>query len=58
MVGTHLGPHGLLTIRGGTTADRVLFDGTAATGVVTLDGQVLRAGEVILSAGTYGSAGS
>jgi choline dehydrogenase len=35
----------------------VLFDVTAATGVVTLDGQVLRAGEVILSAGAYGSAG-
>ncbi|GAA3111459.1 GMC family oxidoreductase N-terminal domain-containing protein [Pseudonocardia yunnanensis] len=46
-----------LTIRDRTTVDSVLFDGTAATGIVTLDGQVLRAGEVILSAGTYGSAG-
>src|SRR5579859_63425 len=44
-----------LTIRGDVTIDRVLFDGTAATGVVAADGTVYRAGEVILSAGSYGS---
>ncbi len=44
-----------LTIRGEVTIDRVLFDGTAATGVVAADGAVYRAGEVILSAGSYGS---
>ena len=45
-----------LTIRGDVTIDRVLFDGTAATGVVATDGTVYRGGEVILSGGTYGSA--
>jgi choline dehydrogenase len=44
-----------LTIRGDVTIDRVLFDGTAATGVVAADDTVYRAGEVILSAGSYGS---
>ena len=44
-----------LTIRGDVTIDRVLFDGTAAAGVVAADGTVYRAGEVILSAGSYGS---
>jgi len=44
-----------LMIRGDVTIDRVLFDGTAATGVVAADGTVYRAGEVILSAGSYGS---
>jgi hypothetical protein len=44
-----------LTIRGDVTIDRVLFDGTTATGVVAADGTVYRAGEVILSAGSYGS---
>jgi Choline dehydrogenase and related flavoproteins len=38
-----------LTIRGDVTIDRVLFDGTAAAGVVAADGTVYRAGEVILS---------
>ena len=45
-----------LTIRGGVTVDRVLFEGTVATGVVTADGAVYRSGEVILSGGSYGSA--
>ncbi|MFI9781718.1 GMC family oxidoreductase [Streptomyces sp. NPDC051956] len=45
-----------LTIRGDTTVDRVLFEGTKATGAVAADGTVYRAGEVILSGGTYGSA--
>jgi choline dehydrogenase len=46
-----------LTIRGDVTIDRVLFDGQASTGVVGADGTVYRAREVILSSGTYGSAG-
>jgi len=45
-----------LTIRSDVTVDRVLFDGTAATGVVAADGAVYRGGEVILSGGSYGSA--
>jgi choline dehydrogenase len=44
-----------LTIRGGVTVDRVLFDGTTATGVLAADGTAYRGGEVILSGGTYGS---
>jgi choline dehydrogenase len=44
-----------LTIRGNVTIDRVLFDGTNATGVVAADGAVYRGDEVILSGGTYGS---
>ena len=45
-----------LTVLGDVTVDRVLFSGSTATGVVTADGSVLRAREVVLSAGTYGSA--
>jgi choline dehydrogenase len=45
-----------LTIRGETLVDRVLFESRAAVGVVTAEGAVHRAREVILSAGTYGSA--
>lgn len=44
-----------LTIIGGVNVDRVLFDGRRAIGVVAADGSVYRAGEVILSGGTYGS---
>jgi choline dehydrogenase len=44
-----------LTIRGDVTIDRVLFDGTTATGVLASDGTVYRGREVILSGGTYGS---
>ena len=44
-----------LTIRGDVTIDRVLFDGTAATGVLAADNTVYRGPEVILSGGTYGS---
>jgi choline dehydrogenase len=44
-----------LTIIGDTMIDRVLFDGTTATGVLTVDGRSLTAGEVILSAGAFGS---
>jgi choline dehydrogenase len=45
-----------LTIRGEVLVDRIEFDGHAATGVVTADGTVVAADEVILSAGAYGSA--
>jgi choline dehydrogenase len=44
-----------LTIRGGVTIDRVLFDDTTATGVLAADGPAYRGGEVILCGGTYGS---
>jgi choline dehydrogenase len=43
-------------IRGDVTVDRVLFDGTTATGVAASDGTAYRGGEVILSGGAYGSA--
>ncbi|MFD3461162.1 GMC family oxidoreductase [Nocardia fluminea] len=45
-----------LIVHGGVTVDRVLFRATKATGVVTADGTVHHADDVILSAGTYGSA--
>ena len=45
-----------LEIRGEVLVDRVLFESGAAVGAVTVDGQVHRAREVILSAGTYGTA--
>jgi len=45
-----------LVIRGETVVDRVLFESGAAAGVVAADGTVYRAREVVLSAGTYGSA--
>ncbi len=45
-----------LTIRADTMVDRVLFDGRRAVGVRLADGEQLLAGEVVLSAGTYGSA--
>jgi choline dehydrogenase len=45
-----------LTIIGDATVDRVLFSGTTAFGVQLADGRQYEAGEVILSAGTYGSA--
>ena len=45
-----------LTVLGRTEADRVLFSGRTATGVRTVDGTGYEAGQVILSAGSYGSA--
>jgi choline dehydrogenase len=45
-----------LAIAGGINVDRVLFKGERAVGVLTAHGSVYRAGEVILSGGTYGSA--
>ncbi|MDT5085726.1 MAG: choline dehydrogenase [Mycobacterium sp.] len=45
-----------LTIRGHSEVDSVLFGGRTATGVQTTDGSTYQAGEVILSAGTFGSA--
>lgn len=44
-----------LTIRGDITIDRILFNDTTAVGVIDAGGTEYRAGEVILSAGTYGS---
>jgi choline dehydrogenase len=44
-----------LTILGDVNVDRVLFDGKQAVGVLAADGTTYRAGEVILSGGTYGS---
>ncbi|MER7639370.1 GMC family oxidoreductase N-terminal domain-containing protein [Streptomyces sp. NPDC126522] len=44
-----------LTIRGEVEADRVLFDGTTATGVLAADGTVFQGREVILCGGAYGS---
>jgi choline dehydrogenase len=44
-----------LTIRGDVNIDRVLFDGTTASGVVAADGTVYQGREVILSGGTYSS---
>ncbi|MFF0087267.1 GMC family oxidoreductase [Streptomyces canus] len=45
-----------LEIRAEVLVDRVLFDGHRAVGVVLADGTEIPAGDVILSAGTYGSA--
>ena len=44
-----------LTISGDVLVDRVVFGGGRAVGVVTASGAELRAGEVILSAGSYAS---
>jgi choline dehydrogenase len=43
-----------LTIVGDVVVDKVLFDGTTATGVISSAKEVYPAKEVILSAGTYG----
>ena len=45
-----------LTIRAETEVDRVIVEHGVATGVLTADGYRYVAGEVILSAGTYGTA--
>jgi len=45
-----------LSIRGDAEIDTVVFEGHRATGVRLVDGEVVTAGQVILSAGTYGSA--
>jgi choline dehydrogenase len=45
-----------LTIMGGALIDKVLFNGTTAHAVQLSDGSRFKAKEVILSAGTYGSA--
>src|ERR1700759_415212 len=44
-----------LTIAGDVLVDRVLFDQRRAVGVVTAGGSEIRAGEVILSGGSYGT---
>lgn len=45
-----------LRIHANAMVDRVLFDGKRATGVLLANGEEIHASEVILSAGTYGSA--
>jgi choline dehydrogenase len=45
-----------LTIRGRTEADRILVNGGTAIGVLAVDGTSYQAGQVILSAGSLGSA--
>ena len=45
-----------LTIIGDAIIDKVLFNGTTAYGVQLADGRQFKADEIILSAGTYGSA--
>ena len=45
-----------LTIIGDAIIDKVLFNGTTAYGVQLTDGRQFKADEIILSAGTYGSA--
>ncbi len=45
-----------LTIRAESMVDRVLFNGKKAVGVRLVSGEEIYAKEVILSAGTYGSA--
>ncbi|UJT96789.1 GMC family oxidoreductase N-terminal domain-containing protein [Pseudomonas aeruginosa] len=44
-----------LSIRGDALVDRVLFEGKRAVGVRLASGEEIHAGEVILSAGAYGS---
>jgi len=45
-----------LTLVGDALVDKILFHGNVAGGVRLADGRIFEAGEVILSAGTYGSA--
>ena len=45
-----------LDIRPEEVVDRVVFEGKRAIGVLLATGEVIGAGEVVLSAGTYGSA--
>jgi choline dehydrogenase len=44
-----------LTIMGGVEVDSVVFDGRRATGVRLANGDTIAAGQVVLSAGAYGS---
>ena len=44
-----------LTVLGDITIDKVIVEGGTARGVVNAPGTVFRAGEVVLSAGSYGS---
>ena len=44
-----------LTVRGDAQVADVIFDGSHATGVRLLDGSIIDAGWVVLTAGTYGS---
>jgi choline dehydrogenase len=44
-----------LTIRGNTTIDKVVLRGATATGVGSADGATYRGGQIVLSAGAFGS---
>jgi choline dehydrogenase len=44
-----------LTIRADSYVAEVLFEGTCATGIRLLDGSVIEAGSIVVSAGTYGT---
>lgn len=44
-----------LTIRAGVEVDQLVLDGARATGVRLVSGEVIPGGEIILSAGTFGS---
>lgn len=44
-----------LEVRGETLADRVLFEGTTAVGVVLADGEEVRARRVVLASGAFNS---
>ncbi|WP_292009490.1 GMC oxidoreductase [Chryseobacterium sp.] len=45
-----------LTVVGEALTDKILFSGNKATDVLTADGRIFKGKEIILSAGTYGSA--
>lgn len=45
-----------LAIVGDTLVDRIVFEGTRATGIQLADSNAVEADQIILSAGTYGSA--
>ncbi len=44
-----------LEVRAGTLVDRLIFDGTRATGVVAANGEEIRAPVIVLAAGAYNS---
>jgi choline dehydrogenase len=44
-----------LVIRGGTETDHVVLEGKRAVGIKLTEGEIIAAGEVVLSAGTFGS---
>lgn len=44
-----------LRVRGGAEVDRLIMDGTRATGVCLVSGEIISGGEVMLCAGAFGS---